>query len=252
MLKNTFSHIPGVSLNTEHTIWRSDIYSWDEFLDQHHKAPLSIAKREKISHEINNSIKALENDNHAFFNAIPNNQHWRVYKELKDSTCFLDIETTGLDKYRNSITVIGLYDGKESKLFVQGKNLQDFAEEIKNYSTIVSFNGRCFDVPFIQAKFPQVDMNHFHIDLRFAMKDIGFSGGLKRIEKEVGITRDDSLQEVDGYEAVRLWKRYQRGDQDALQLLLEYNKADIENLQTLMDFTFDKLKDKHFHSVIDK
>ena len=64
------------------------------------------------------------------------------------------------------------------------------------------------------------------------------------------INRDDDLQDIDGFEAVRLWRKYQRGDEQALKLLMKYNQADIENLKTLMDFAFDKLKNKHFYSVI--
>jgi len=174
--------------------------------------------------------------------------HWRLYKQL--NCCFLDIETTGLSKFNNQITVIGLYDGKQSKFFVQGKNLHEFREEISKYSGMVTFNGRCFDIPFIQAKFPALNLPNFHIDLRFAMKELGFSGGLKPIEKQIGIQRSDDLAEVDGYEAVRLWKRYVRGDKEALSLLIRYNQADIENLKTLMDFSFTKLKEKNFLRVI--
>ena len=82
------------------------------------------------------------------------------------------------------------------------------------------------------------------------MKDIGYSGGLKSIERQAGIQRDDDLKEVDGYEAVRLWYKYKRGDSEALRTLLRYNQADIENLKILMDLTFDKLKNKEFYSLI--
>ena len=105
-------------------------------------------------------------------------------------------------------------------------------------------------MPFIKAKFPDVDLNHFHFDLRFGMKEIGYSGGLKIIEKEIGINRDDDLTEINGYEAVRLWRRYQKGDKDALGLLIKYNIADIENLKILMDFSFEKLKQQNFNNMI--
>jgi len=168
---------------------------------------------------------------------------------MKEKCCFLDIETTGLNRYKRDITVIGLYDGDKSKFFVNGKNLEDFREEIKKYKMIVSFNGKMFDIPFIQAKFPDIDFNKFHIDLRFAMKKLGYTGGLKRIEKEIGISREEDVTGIDGFEAVRLWYKYKKGDNNALDLLLKYNKEDIENLKYLMDFTFDKLRKKYFHSV---
>ena len=57
--------------------------------------------------------------NHEFFsNKLLSKYHWRAYEDFKDKTCFLDIETTGLSKERNSITTIGMFDGKESKVLI--------------------------------------------------------------------------------------------------------------------------------------
>jgi len=238
--------MPGIGIGTEQQIWESGVLNWAEFIEKHHKLPISSKRKEIINEYSKMSIDAYDNKDYSFFfNKIPMNLHWRAYDELKNKCCFLDIETTGLSKHYNDITVIGLYDGKESKLFVNGKNLDDFTNEIKKYPMIVSFNGRCFDIPFIQAKFPNLDLSRFHIDLRFAMKDIGYTGGLKRIENRIGIERDDELKEVDGFEAVRLWRKYKKGDKSALDLLLKYNQADIENLKGLMDFAFDRLKEKN-------
>ncbi|MCK4588929.1 MAG: ribonuclease H-like domain-containing protein [Nanoarchaeota archaeon] len=251
MLKNTFIHIPGIGKNTENRIWQSNIFGWEEFLENHHKLSIAPSRKQRINFHLKRSIKAYQDQDHKFFiNEIPSREHWRVYPEFKDQCCFLDIETTGLSKHRNQITLIGLYDGQESKIFVQGKNMHQFEEEIKKYSLIITFNGKCFDLPFIQAKFPDLDLNKFHIDLRFALRELGFLGGLKRIERELNINRDDDLQDINGFEAVRLWYKYKKGDENALQLLMKYNQADIENLKILMDFAFDKLKNKHFYSVI--
>ena len=253
ILKNTFVHIPGIGKETESKIWQRNVLTWNDFLANCHKLPLGESKIEMMNHYVMKSINAHKKKDYKFFaNSIPNNLHWRAYNEFKNKCCFLDIETTGLDKHNDDITVIGLYDGKESKIFVNGKNMNEFAKEMDKYQMIVSFNGRCFDVPFIQSKFPKLDMNKFHIDLRFVMKAIGYSGGLKKIEKEVGITRDDDLQDIDGFEAVRLWYKYKRGDANALGLLIKYNIADIENLKTLMEFTFDKIKEKEMKDFPEK
>lgn len=249
MLQNTFCHIPGISRSRELQLWRNNILHWNDLKDNHIVLPFS--RRHQLLTVIEDSIAAHENNDYQFFvNRIQGRDHWRVYDELKNQCCFLDIETTGLSKHHDDVTVIGIYDGKASKILVKGKNLHLFPNEIKKYPLLVTFNGRCFDVPFLKAKFPQVDFNKFHIDLRFALKDIGYTGGLKRIEKEIGIQRDDDLQEVDGWEAVRLWYRYLKGDEQALDTLIRYNKADIENLQFLMDFAFERLKRKHFLSAM--
>jgi len=242
MLNNTFSHIPGISRETEEKIWKNNCLSWKEFLDCHEKINIGDSKKKKICNFLKASIQACNNNDYYFLcESIPSNMHWRAYPDLKKKCCFLDIETTGLSNHHDEITVIGLYDGK---------NMDEFAKEIEKYDMIVTFNGKCFDVPFIKSKFPSVDLDKFHVDLRYAMREIGYSGGLKRIEKEIGINRSDDISEVDGYEAVRLWYKYKNGDESALDLLIKYNIADIENLKVMMEFAFEKLKEKNFLSVI--
>ncbi len=240
MLQNSFVHIPGITKQTEQAIWSNDILNWDQFLESGNTIGLSHSKIQKITEHIHLSRIALDNKDYNFF-CLPSKEQWRLYENLKDQCCFLDIETTGLSKHRNQITLIGLYNGQESKIYVNGQNLDEFKDEIVKYPLVVSFNGKCFDIPFIRAKYPDLEYDPFHIDLRFVMASLGYSGGLKNIEKMIGIQRDDDLGDIDGFEAVRLWHRYKRGDEEALNLLIKYNIADIENLKTLMNFAYDKL-----------
>ncbi len=62
-------------------------------------------------------------------------------------------------------------------------------------------------------------------------------GGLKKVEKHLGITRD-SLG-IDGWEAMRLWERYNKNDDlQALKTLLDYNRDDVINLPILEEKLF--------------
>ena len=65
---------------------------------------------------------------------------------------------------------------------------------------------------------------------------------LKAIEKEFGLSRDPDIDGMNGLEAIRLRKDYQRGDRAALDLLIQYNNADIVNLQPLMERGYDIMK----------
>ena len=70
------------------------------------------------------------------------------------------------------------------------------------------------------------------------------TGGLKAVERTLGIGRDERIAETDGYEAVRLWRAYQRGDTEALNRLIEYNRADTQNLATIAQIIYQRLCDR--------
>ncbi len=89
-------------------------------------------------------------------------------------------------------------------------------------------------MPFIEHH-AKKKFNLVHLDLRYLLKELGLSGGLKNIELQLGITRPDEVAGVDGYEAVRLWRRYKQGNLEALETLIKYNIEDIVNLKFLLE-----------------
>jgi uncharacterized protein YprB with RNaseH-like and TPR domain len=163
---------------------------------------------------------------------------------------YLDIETTGLDLHFNTITTIALYDGQSIKTYVQGQNLDDFIEDIQKYKVIVSYNGKSFDVPFIENYF-NIRLNHAHIDLRYILYSLGFRGGLKGCERQLGMDRGE-LKDIDGFFAVLLWNEYlNTGDQKMLETLLAYNIQDTINLEDLMVTAYNmKLKGTPFYEKL--
>lgn len=140
----------------------------------------------------------------------------------------------------SKITVVGIYDKnkKTAKTFVRGIDLDQVPDELEKYKMLITYNGACFDLPFIMREFPKLNLTktHFHIDLRYPLNRIGYKGGLKKIEKDIGIQRPDDVCDVDGLQAVRLWRRYEiRNDKNALEKLLMYNKEDIINLEIIIE-----------------
>jgi len=81
-----------------------------------------------------------------------------------------------------------------------------------------------------------------------AKNSLGFKGGLKRCERQLGLDRGD-LKDIDGFFAVLLWGEYQRtGDQKALDTLLAYNIQDTINLENLIVTAYNmKLKETPFY-----
>jgi uncharacterized protein YprB with RNaseH-like and TPR domain len=169
---------------------------------------------------------------------------WRLFEVFKKKSVYADIETSGGYQGVDEITMIGLFDGRNVRTFVNGIDLDEFEIAIARYDIMVTFNGTCFDIPFIRRWFPNISLPPVHIDLRFLLKKLGYAGGLKKIEKDLGIIRDEEIEGMDGYEAVTLWKAYQWGDKAALDTLIQYNTADIVNLKPLMEMGYREMKAK--------
>ena len=157
---------------------------------------------------------------------------------MAGAEAYLDIETTGLSSYYGEVTVIGIYIVKGNNArFIQlvGKEItpESLMDVLKDVDTIYTYNGSRFDLPFI-ADFLGINLGEYfnHQDLMYDCWRNNLKGGLKAVERQLGIRRE--LTDVDGYQAVILWWRYRKhGDKEALTTLLEYNREDVVNLRTL-------------------
>lgn len=241
MLKHTFCHLDSVGEKIEYNLWSSGIKTWNDFLEyEFDDSNLSKFSGTYFKTEIEKSIdKYNKTDLFYFYKSLTSRNHWRLYGDFRDEAAFLDIETTGLSKYRDIITTISVLDKDGVKVYVNGKNLNQFAQDVKNYSLIVSFNGKRFDVPFIESFF-QTRINAAHIDLCLLLGSMGYKGGLKVCEKCFGIDRGN-LEGVDGYFAVLLWKSFKQSrDERFLDTLIAYNVEDVLNLKVLMDRVYNQ------------
>jgi len=162
----------------------------------------------------------------------------KAMAQLTDA--YLDIETTGLSRFYDDITVIGIYrcndtDSELIQLVGEQATRDNLLKALENVSTIYTYNGSRFDLPFIDA-FLEIDLatEFCHRDLMYDCWRNNLYGGFKAVEQQLGIPRQ--LQGVDGFEAVLLWSWYQNyGDQNDLALLLQYNKEDVVNLKALRE-----------------
>lgn len=141
---------------------------------------------------------------------------------------FLDIETD----YSQQITVIGFYERSYGfvQLVAPRITRTRFLRALPKVERLYTFSGHCFDLPRIRTELG-IDLRaRFEsVDLRYACKEVGWTGGQKAIEDLLGIRR--KLPGVDGRYAQYLWHRYSAyGDEDALQQLLIYNREDVMNM----------------------
>ena len=143
-------------------------------------------------------------------------------------TAYLDIETA----FDGSLTVIGVYRPQRGTLQlirpeISPVNLLDALGETVGLKT---YNGARFDLPVIRRQLG-LDLGSLyeHEDLMFRCWRHGLKGGLKAVERQLGIVR--ATAGVDGLAAMSLWSRWQSfGDRQALALLLDYNREDVELL----------------------
>ncbi len=243
-IENSFVLAPGIGQKTEQKLWKNGVTHWDSFRDSN---VLGSRKREKMLDFLELAERNLDVGNSVFFqDKLPNQSLWRAYRNFRENACFFDIETTGLDRKRNEVTTVSFHRGGETRTLVQGNSLtrQRLQDEFFESSILVSFNGKRFDQPFLEHNF-DLNIETPHIDLMYLCKRLGLTGGLKKIEQQLEIGRE--LEDIDGREAIRLWKRYERdGDEDALQKLVRYNKYDAKNLKDVLEVVHGRLRQEVF------
>ncbi|MBI2649883.1 ribonuclease H-like domain-containing protein, partial [Candidatus Woesearchaeota archaeon] len=85
-------------------------------------------------------------------------------------------------------------------------------------------------------------------DVRSVADKLGLKGGLKNIEKTLGIRRTSIVDKFYGGDALTLWRMYRAtGDDYYLNLLVEYNEYDIINLKIVAEHCVKKMKEQVFN-----
>lgn len=173
-------------------------------------------------------------------------------KLFDEHSIFFDIETTGFSPARSSVYLIGCARkrGKyicidqffaekpdEEKLVISA-----FVEILKQYTTIISFNGVGFDIPFLKAKCDEykIDENfkeYQYLDIFKSISEIKTVLKLenykqKTIEKYLGINRDDKFS---GGELINVYYDYVKAKQkENLELLMLHNYEDVIGMMDLL------------------
>ncbi|OQW62663.1 MAG: hypothetical protein A4S17_01360 [Proteobacteria bacterium HN_bin10] len=247
MLRSTFVILKGIGEHTERRLWESGIADWETFLAA--DAPLGMAQPRKTLYDadLTDALAHFHGGRGRYFaGRLKPRDHWRLYESFRQAAVYLDIETTGEPADAGEITVVGLYaDGQVTQL-VRGETLtaDRLHAELSSRQLLVTFAGSLFDVPYLRAKFPGLALDLPHFDLCFAARRLGLKGGLKQIEPLVGLAREDTIRGMDGWEAVRLWHQWRRGDREARERLLTYNRADTVNLEPLAEHLFHRLRER--------
>ena len=174
--------------------------------------------------------------------------------------CTFDIETLGLDPKRSPMVLAGLMsvfpDGtaEVTQFFLEAPEeehilLDRVIGELGRYDYIVTFNGRRFDLPYVEKRYKMIyhclpDIRPFDLDLYLLIK--GHSGlkevlpslRQKCVEEYMGLSssRDDLIS---GAESVELYYKYLTEEDETLkeeikQKILLHNFDDVVQLYRLL------------------
>lgn len=242
MLPSTFVILSGIGPATERRLWQEGLLTWNDFLHRPKIPGISAHRKQWYDRELACAQAEFDSGRLDYFTSrLAGREHWRFFELCESRTLYLDIETTGASPHDGDVTVVGLHRRGETVCLVRGETLtaERLQAELDACTLLVTFFGTSFDVPYLRAKFPQLRFSMPHFDLCFAARRLGLSGGLKQIERELGIERDRAVDGLDGWDAVRLWMQWRTGDADARDLLLAYNAADTANLAPLAKHVFE-------------
>jgi len=237
MIRHTFCHLQGIGEKTELELWQAGITDWS-LAEQAADRP----RMRRLPELIAASEEALLERDWRFFKRVVSGRHaWRWYPLLRERAVYLDIETTGGPADHDAVTVIACYDGHEVTCFVRDEDLNEFPSYLTQFDLLVTFNGASFDVPYLLTHYGRLRLPPVHLDLRYPLRAAGYRGGLKTIEVDTGLAREDGLHGVDGWFAVLLWRRHLDGDPRALPTLLRYAAEDVVGLLPLAELTYNRL-----------
>ena len=187
-------------------------------------------------------------------------------KYLDKNTCLMDIETTGFDRNKCHIYMIGLareidYHTIEVTLFFAENKSEEkdilfkYLEYTKDIIHFITFNGLSFDFPFIKSRleiyntsynFEQYNHTDIYKECK-CIKDMLHLDNLKQktIESFLGISREDKYT---GGELISQYYDYEKIQNDeCCNNLITHNLEDVKGMADLLVI----LRYTHINDIID-
>ncbi|MHB8169744.1 MAG: ribonuclease H-like domain-containing protein [Thermoleophilia bacterium] len=136
---------------------------------------------------------------------------------------------------RQYITVVGFYHKTTGlrQLLWPDLSAESLSAELPEAERIYTFNGNMFDLKVIRQKLG-IDLleRYKSRDLMYDCWSHGLKGGLKAVERRLGIAR--TQPPLDNSQIQYCWTRWKhKRDEESLKRLLKYNEEDVMNLVTL-------------------
>lgn len=163
------------------------------------------------------------------------------------NSCFIDIETTGLDRNKQIIYLIGLlYYDNSSKHWILNQYfsdaiekekilLENFMDDISSFDNLINYNGDRFDIPFINHRLAHNNINNsiaadnsydLYKTIRSSNDFLGLKNlKLKTVEESLGYYRDDIYS---GFDCIGFYYNYIKTKDPILkERILQHNSDDL-------------------------
>lgn len=175
--------------------------------------------------------------------------------------CFIDIETTGFSRQRDSIVLIGMLYYEDDYIVInqffadtpkdEKLILSAFRDSISEFDCYITYNGDAFDIPFLNHKYNnynfdfQLNKNNSIDLIKIVRKNkdkLGLADcKLKTVEKSLNLFREDKIT---GRESVQFYREFVKTKNPILKkLILNHNYDDIYYLPKVLKL-FDKIDEK--------
>ena len=233
-LEQTLLHLPHVGPKREVRLRAAGCGTWSDVVAADNPLRLAPERWAETAAAARKCLEALATDDpRPLTAALATREHWRILHHWFDQASFFDIETSGLEP-ESEVTLVTCLHRGDLRVFLKGENLDDFLALLEEVKLLVSFNGTGFDVPRIEDRFHVPQIPCAHVDLRWLCHHRGWRGGLKAIERQLGLARPADLLGLGGEEAVWLWRLWaEKRDAAARRTLERYCAADTVALRRL-------------------
>lgn len=195
-------------------------------------------------------------------NIISHSLNLKKYFE-NTNACFIDIETTGLNRNNDMIYLIGVlyYDFKinnwilnqyfANSMAKELELLEKFIDMISTFDKIITFNGESFDLPFIEHRLKKYGIHYIFdkeksFDLYQIIKKNRYylnlpNLKLKTIEFSLGFIREDKYS---GHDCIGFYYDYIASKNTLLkENILKHNYDDLAHMLDIIEI-LDVLDDK--------
>ena len=233
-----------------------------KFNNIHSLKKLTANKKEKKE---NANSFPFEREYNFEFEKIPlsNNSHLFDFPLNWEDIIFFDTETTGLSHGAGNTVFLAGIAYFENNIFkvkqyfvenpsIEAKLIEKTVSLFKQRKTVVTYNGKCFDIPIIKVRclmngieepsVNQIDLYHIS---RFVWKNKLNSFKLTDLERE--ILKSERINDLPGSMAPFAYRMFLlRGETELLEKVFAHNLKDIISLYKL----FVKIHTKDFYTTL--